>query len=319
MTKLATFGTISRLEREIEKSKAVNLDPLLHIKRVPDHISFGQAVLGNVFDEWQLSYMKAAPRQDRIAIAASRQSGKSTATALFVGYCLIFYPGIQVLVASKSLRQASAYIDKVREAVLAVIPRKSMPQLNRLSMELPNGSTIISIPTAQPDAGRGFSPQLMVLDEAAFAPEALFTAMNPSIAATHGAMHMISSPNGRQGRFFEAFEGESVDVYWSLRVTWHDCPRMTQEQMDRERKAMGDFAFRQEFLSEFLTPLGAFFNADAIRSLEDFPEDQDYSNLDLDDMEAIVEQQIPLHDPTLDDMRAAHDQMLRVREAIFDE
>lgn len=319
MSRLLTLGEITRLEKQIEQFKLLRYDPLMELEVIPSHIDFGEAVLGSPFDRWQREYMEAAPKNDRVAIAASRQSGKSTVTALFVAYCLIFYANFEILIASRSLRQASAYVDKVRQAVLTLIPKKSMVQLNRLSMELPNGSKIISIPTAQPDAGRGFSPMLMVLDEAAFAPEPLFTAMMPSVAATHGALHMISSPNGRQGRFFEAFEGEAVEVYWSRRITWHDCPRMTAEQMEIERRAMGDFAFRQEFLSEFLTPLGAFFNADAIMNFEDHAEPQDYSNLDLSDMEAIVEQQIPLPDPTLDEMRAAHDQALRVKEALFGE
>lgn len=310
---------ILAIQRDVERFKLQNYDPFLNMSEIPNHVTFAQTVLGSRLDKWQLEYMQAAPKSDRIAIAASRQSGKSTATALFVAYCLVFFPNFMVLVASRSLRQAAGYLDKVREAVLTILPRKSLPLLNRLSMELPNGSSIISVPTAQPDAGRGFSPQLMVIDEAAFAPENLFTAIMPSVAATHGALHMISSPNGRQGRFFEAFEGEAVDVYWSRRVTWMDCPRMTKEQMDVERVAMGDFAFRQEFLSEFLTPMGAFFNADAIKAFDDLMEDQDYSNLDLDAMEAIVNDRIPLKEPTVEDMRAAYDQTLRVKEALFGE
>lgn len=313
---------IVAIEKALERQKEQNFDPFLNLARIPSHIEFAEAVLGNPLDKWQREYMLAAPKNARVAIAASRQSGKSTATALFVAYYLIFNPNVMVLVASRSLRQASSYLDKVREAVLAIYPRKSLPQLNRLSMELPNGSTIISVPTAQPDAGRGFSPQLMVIDEAAFAPEALFTAIMPSVAATHGALHMISSPNGRQGRFFEAFEGEAVDVYWAHRVTWMDCPRMTEAQMELERRAMGDFAFRQEFLSEFLTPLGAFFNADAIQRFEDLLEDQDYTNLELNDLstlEEIVDDRLPILDPTIDDMRAAFDQTQRVRNVLFGE
>lgn len=313
---------IVAIERAIEKTKEQNFDPFLHLRSIPTHVEFAEAVLGNKLDPWQLNYMMAAPKNARVAIAASRQSGKSTVTALFAAYFMIFNPGVMILVASRSLRQASAYLDKVREAVLAIYPRKSLPLLNRLSMELPNGSTIISVPTAQPDAGRGFSPQLMIIDEAAFAPEALFTAIMPSVAATHGALHMISSPNGRQGRFFEAFEGEAVDVYWASRVTWHDCPRMTAAQMELERRAMGDFAFRQEFLSEFLTPLGAFFNADAIARFEDLLEDQDYTNLDLSDLsvlEEIVDDRLPILEPTIDDMRASFDQTQRVKNVLFGE
>lgn len=317
MSRIITPAEIAKLRKEIERFQLENYDVFQSLERIPNHIEFAEAVLGNKLDPWQLEYMQAAPTSGRIAIAASRQSGKSTVTALFVAYALIFFPNTQILVASRSLRQASYYLDKVREAVLTILPKKALPQLNRLSMELPNGSLIISVPTAQPDAGRGFSPQLMLIDEAAFAPDNLFTAMMPSVAATHGALHMISSPNGRQGRFFEAFEGNATDVYWTQRVQWMDCPRMTQEQMDLEKIAMGAFAFRQEFLSEFLTPHGAFFNADAIQNFDDLMEDQVYDDLGLDDMEAILDKRLPIPEPGVDDMRAAFDQTQRVRDAIF--
>jgi hypothetical protein len=260
-----------------------------------------------------------APQASRIAIAASRQSGKSTVTANFVAWCLIFIPGFQCLVASRSLRQASHYLLKVREVVLSIIPPDAMPVLNRLSMELPNGSQVISIPCAQPDAGRGFSPHLIVLDEAAFAPDALFTAILPSVAATRGALHMISSPNGRQGRFFEAFEGEARDVYWSQRVTWKDCPRMDQEQMDAEKLALGELMWRQEFLSEFIMPHGAFFGPGGSGAFAD-AEDADWADLDLDlgELEEIAKSSYVTPTPTVSDMKLAFDRAERVRVLLIE-
>ena len=238
-------------------------------------------------------------------------------TAAFVAWCLIFLPNFTCLVASRSLRQASYFLDKVRQIILAIIPKKMMLSVNRLSLELPNGSMIISIPCAQPDAGRGFSPHLVVLDEAAFAPEALFTAIFPSVAATHGAIHMISSPNGRQGRFFEAIEGNATSVYWGRKVKWMDCPRMTQDQMDIERIAMGDLMFRQEFLSEFVQPMGAFFGNLGVLALER-QEDQDFSGLDLKELEDVMDEKYPLIEPTSDELKAAFDRTDRMQKLLYD-
>lgn len=306
---------IERLTKRFEAAKAKRFNPLSMFETVPSPIELGEAFLGFEMDLWQKDYMLSAPAMARIAIAASRQSGKSTVTAIFAAWCLLFLPGFTCLVASRSLRQASYYLDKVREIVLSVVPKSAMRQLNRLSMELPNGSTIISIPCAQPDAGRGFSPHLILLDEAAFAPEALFTAITPSVAATHGAIHMISSPNGRQGRFFDAFEGEAVSVWHSQRVTWEDCPRMTQEQMDIEKIAMGELYWRQEFMAEFIQPLGAFFGHSGLLSMEE-EEDPDYSGLDLKDMEGLLDDVLPRMNPTKDDVRFALDAADRVNNLL---
>jgi hypothetical protein len=298
------LSEIEQLRAVVDKAAARNFDYVSRYGHVPTPIELGEAFLRSPLDRWQKDYLTAAPVESRIAIAASRQSGKSTATKIFIAWCLIFVPGFTVLVASRSLRQASYYIDMIRQLVLTIIPRDAMVQLNRLSMELPNGSQIISIPCAQPDAGRGFSPHLVLLDEAAFAPEGLFTAIFPSVAATQGAIHMISSPNGRQGRFFEAFEGDAKSIYWTRKITWRDCPRMTEEQMDMERINLGEMMFRQEFLSEFIQPLGAFFGTSGILQFED-TEDQDLSGLELKDMEEILKSKVLSVEPSIDEMREA--------------
>ena len=311
------MSDIDVMMRELERLKLQNFDPLASIGGViPSQLDFAETVMGSRMDTWQRAYMTNAPLQNRIGIAASRQSGKSTVTALFVAHCLLFIPNFMCLVASRSLRQASHYLNKVRDAVLSIIPRDAMRQLNRLSMELPNGSSIVSIPCAQPDAGRGFSPHLVILDEAAFAPEELFRAITPSLAATQGALHMLSSPNGRQGYFFEAFEGDAADVFWSQRVHWHDCPRITQEIADMERIALGDLYFRQEFGAEFVSPLGAFIGHSAILQFE-AGEDEDLSNLDIRDMEDILDNKFPTGDPDVEDLREAMSRADRVTNLLY--
>lgn len=314
--KLLRMSEIDRLMSQLEDIKLKNFDPIAAVGVVPEPIDFAETIMGSKMDVWQGAYMTHAPTEARIGIAASRQSGKSTVTALFVAHCLVFIPNFECLVASRSLRQASHYLNKVRDAVLSIIPRESMRQLNRLSMELPNGSTIVSIPCAQPDAGRGFSPHLVILDEAAFAPEELFRAITPSLAATQGALHMLSSPNGRQGYFFEAFEGNAKDVFWNQRVHWKDCPRITQEVADMERIALGDLYFRQEFCAEFVTPLGAFFGNSAVLQFEE-REAEELGDLELADLDALADEMYPEADADVEDLREAMSRTDRVSELLY--
>lgn len=308
---------IAEIRRLIDKQRLANFDILAHIERIPAPLEFGEAVLGAKFDAWQRRYMNECRHRGRVAMAACRQSGKSTVTALFVAWCLIFIPGFQCLVASRSLRQASHYLNSVRNAVLSVIPREAMVQLNRLSLELPNGSQIISIPCAQPDAGRGFSPHLIILDEAAFAPEALFRAITPSLAATDGALHMLSSPNGRQGYFFEAFEGEAQSVFMSMKVPYTMCPRISEETIKNEKIALGDLYFRQEYGAEFITPHGAFFGFSAIQNLEE-GEDPDLTDLTLLDMDKVLEKIMPVPSPRKEDLTVALDRAQRVNQMLYE-
>lgn len=298
------------LLRRIERLRAKNFTILEDGQHGPDAFTFCEAVLGAPLDSWQREFLDQAIKEPRIAIAACRQSGKSTIASLFIAWCLLYIDNFTVLVASRSLRQAAYFVDKVREWVLTTVPIGAMHTLNRLSMTLPNRSQIISIPCAQPDAGRGFSPQLFLLDEAAFAPDALFTAIIPSLSATNGAMHMISSPNGKVGHFFEAFEGNATSVFWTRRVPYTECPRITEETLRLDRITMGELKFRQEYNAEFVAAEGAFFGAGAIDDL--LTEEQ--PDLSLLELETILNTNVPVPMPTMDDLFGAFDRAMRVQQ-----
>lgn len=305
---MASRQQLRALQRRINALRERNYRIIEDGVHAPDPITFCECVLGARLDPWQRQFLEQAILEPRIAIAACRQSGKSTIASLFIAWCMLYIENFTVLVASRSLRQAAYFVDKVREWILTIVPPRAMSVMNRLSLTLPNRSQIISIPCAQPDAGRGFSPQLFLLDEAAFAPDALFTAILPSLAATDGAMHMISSPNGKAGQFFEAFEGHSQDVFWTRRVTHRECPRITERTLIGDRIALGDLRFRQEYEAEFISAEGAFFGPMALDAFEE-TEDQDLSLLEL---ETILDEHLPRPQPSIDDLSSAFDRAQRV-------
>ena len=47
---------------------------------------------------------------------------------------------------------------------------------------------------------------LMLIDEAARAPDELYRAMRPSLAVGDGDLWLMSTPNGRRGFFWEEWE-----------------------------------------------------------------------------------------------------------------
>lgn len=307
---MASRQQIRVLMRRLDALRRRNFQIIEDGVHAPDPITFAEVVLGAPLDPWQREFMRQAALNPRVAIAACRQSGKSTVTSLFIAWCLLYIDGFTALVASRSLRQAAYFVDKVRDSVLNIVPPSAMRVMNRLSLTLPNGSQIISIPCAQPDAGRGFSPHLFLLDEAAFAPDALFTAIVPSLAATNGAMHMISSPDGKVGHFFEAFEGKAEDVFWTRRVTHRECPRITEKTLINDRIMLGELKFRQEYEAEFVSAEGAFFGATALDAFET-GEEQDLSLLEL---ENILDVNLPVPQPTMDDLMLAFDRAQRVSQ-----
>lgn len=302
--------------REIEKLRVELAAVLERTKALPPihPIDYIERFYGLDLDAWQRLYCETALKDPRIAIVACRQSGKSTVTSGFGAWLMRSYPGTMILVASKSLNQAKYFIEKMREALAHEFER--FPEDNKFSLMLPNGSRVVAIPAMNPDAGRGYSPDLVILDEAAFAHEKLLIVLSPSLAATQGAIHMISSPNGPTGLFYEAVAGKGKDVYWSMRIKYTDCPRITPEFIENERRLMSDHQFRQEYEAEFVAPQGAFFGYDALRTLIEDPEDTDYAELEKDlKKTAMWDAVLGLRET---DIKAAWDRTDRVRRYLYD-
>jgi hypothetical protein len=304
-------------QREIEKLK-IELDRVLEKTRrleYVDPITYIEDRFGIELDEWQKSYCDQSLYGDRIAIVACRQSGKSTVTSGFAAWLMRTYPGSMVLVASKSLNQAAYFVEKIRLALTQDFAGRKFIEDNKRSLMAPNASRVVAIPAMNPDAGRGYSPDLIILDEAAFAHDNLLTVLSPSLSATGGALHMISSPNGPVGQFYEAVEGRARDAYWSIRVTHRDCPRITEEHLAAERMVMSNHMFRQEYEAEFVSAQGAFFGVSALRTLLEDREDTDYTEFSRETERMRAWDQVLGIQKV--DMEAAFDRADRVRRALY--
>lgn len=200
-------------------------------------------------DPWQERALLAGSNE--LYILASRQAGKSTvasALALHAAYAL---PERTVLLIAPTLRQSSELAAKVR--ALATRLNLELSSESALRLELANRSRIIALPGAQ-EGIRGYSAHLVVLDEAAWIPDELYQAARPMLAVTGGRLVAISTPYGMRGWFYRAWAEERGE---RIRVTAYDIPRISPEFLEAERRALGDWAFRQEYLAEFIEAGGA--------------------------------------------------------------
>jgi len=303
-----TKPQLNNLERRIEKvfTKA----PVIPLMRP---IPFIEKTMGLELDSWQREYINAAPQNKRVAICCSRQSGKSTVTAGYVAWYMTYFPGVLILIASKSLRQASHYLEKVAGCLTRVYNRDSIPMMNRLTIGLSNGSMAVSIPAANPDTARGFSPSLVVLDESAFVGEEMMAVITPSLAATQGAIHMLSSANGPQGPFYHAIEGDNKEDYWSLKVTWKDCPRIDPAFIELEKRTLGDIRFRSEYMAEFLSAQGAFFGYQGLTAFKS-PDGADYDALGVTQLTPLTPEETTI---VSEDLAEAMDFRKRVQRVLY--
>jgi hypothetical protein len=214
-------------------------------------------------DPWQASLLRAAP--PRTLLLCSRQSGKSqTAAGLALNRALTA-AGSLVLLLSPTLRQSGElFRDKVKRLYNALGRPVATTQESALTMELANGSRIVSLP-GEEGTVRGYSGvDLLVIDEAARVPDDLYRAVRPMLAVSNGSLTALSSAWAKVGWFFEEWTG---DRDWHrVKVTAHDCPRISPEFLREEEAALGPRWFAMEYLCEFSDAVDALFTEEDVRA-----------------------------------------------------
>jgi len=211
-------------------------------------------------DSWQVAVLRPAP--PRILLNCSRQSGKSTTAATMGVWTALYEPGALVLLLSPTLRQSGELFRKAlsvyRDAARPVSPDTE----TALTLSLANGSRIVSLPGKEGTI-RGYSGvRLLVIDEAAWVPNDLYVSVRPMLAVSQGRLIALSTPHGRRGWWYEAWERGGPD--WErYRVPAEDCPRISPAFLEEERRTLGEWWFSQEYECSFLDALsGAFREAD---------------------------------------------------------
>ena len=75
------------------------------------------------------------------------------------------------------------------------------------------------------------------------------------------AMWLLSTPNGRQGFFYEEWSGDDPD-WVRIQVPATECPRIPARFLEKARRRHPDQYFRQEYLCEFTSADFAYFERD---------------------------------------------------------
>jgi hypothetical protein len=224
-----------------------------------DPVSFAEDRLDFIPDPWQRRLLRS--QSQWVMLNCCRQAGKSTTTAIVALHQAIYDPGL-VLCVSPSLRQSRELFAKIMGFLKSLEPVEPLGEDNKSSCELANGSRIVSLP-GDPDTVRCYSaPKLVISDEAAYIPDAMQAALAPMLAVSRGRQIDMSSPNGKRGYFYENWEhGEGIE---RVKIIGRQCPRISAEFLDQQRKKLGPTLFAQEFEGEFTDADTSAFSSELI-------------------------------------------------------
>jgi len=97
-------------------------------------------------------------------------------------------------------------------------------------------------------------------------PDELYLAVRPMLAVSRGRLVAMSTPFGKRGWWYEAWRNGGRR--WKrVEVTAHECPRIPEDFLEEERRTMGEWFFRQEYLAEFLDADTQAFATDDIERM----------------------------------------------------
>lgn len=213
-----------------------------------DSVDLFERANGFAPTEWQVPYL----RETRNTILLKgRQIGASTCAGTIACRVAIHRPGSLSAIISPSQNQSKEVKLRAKTNLERLGYRLVLDSASVVSLE--NGSRIISLPGSSKSA-RGWSADILVIDEAAFIDPDTFTAVRATVAATHGRVIIQSTPAGPYGIFHDLFE--STEDGWARYgpISSEDVPSVDQEFLAHEKANMTTDEYKQEYLGKFARP-----------------------------------------------------------------
>lgn len=240
----ATFRVLKKV-RKAEKS-----NPVLFAKRI-----------GFSPDRWQADVLRSDSR--KIILNCSRQSGKSSAVALLAAHKAVFFAGSLVLIVCPSERQSGEQLRRIKN-VLDTLPGVDFDRNSILQTELSNGSRIIALPSNESNIRTFSAVDLLLCDEASRIGDEIFFATSPMLAVSNGQQILLSTPNGARGFFHDVWKNGDVTEWQKIEITATNCPRISDEFLESERRSMPEFMYLQEYHCKFTDSESQIFSSEMI-------------------------------------------------------
>lgn len=218
-------------------------------------------------DAGQIEVLGAISRGENICLKSGRQCGKSTVIAVGVTEYAIKNPKKLVMVVSATERQAYLLFSKILGYLIDNFRKEIKPGKDRPTkseIKLKNGTKILCLPTGMDGIGiRGYTVDLLVADEAAYIPQDVWPAVTPMLATTKGALVLLSTPRGIGNFFYDCYHNPNFTTFhWSS----EDCPRISKEFLEYEKKRLSSIHYKQEYLGEFTDKVRQILSDQLIRN-----------------------------------------------------
>lgn len=256
-----------------------NLDEKRVAKWVERPSTFVADVLGKP-DEAPFDYQAAfldSPKS-RKAFVSGRQVGKSRTCAWMAIHHAVLNPDSITLLVAPTQRQSTELMNTIkRELSLSQVSKQNWGVERDIATEIAfdNGARIISLPTGRDGSNiRGYTAELIIVDEAAYVEDNIFTqVLEPMLAVTHGTLVLASTPFGASGYLYQKWTQD--DDFYTKQVPTSQNPFVDDEWIEKQRRNLPRMQFRQEYLGEFVEQADLFFGREDVMRCLVQGEDED--------------------------------------------
>jgi phage terminase large subunit len=222
----------------------------------------------------QIAIINAVNKYRFVCAAISRRLGK-TYIANIIGQCVALIPGSNVLIISPNYNLSSISWDLQRGFLKKFGVEVEKDNAKDRVIELSNGSTIRMASAGKADSAVGRSYDLIIFDEAALTSDgetAFNIQLRPTLDRPGSRAIFISTPRGKTNWFSKFFdrgfdkndkgEYEAFPEWCSIHATWHENPRMAEEDIEEAKRVMSDKEFDQEYMASFNSYEGQIWSLD---------------------------------------------------------
>lgn len=238
------------------------VDPIYFIKNYIYVVHPDKGIVKMELYDYQERMIRAYHDNKRVIFLTARQQGKTTVSAAYFVWYIIFNDTKSVAIFANKQNTADEIMGRIRRAYenLPLWMQQGVKTWNKRSIELENGSSCYGRATSG-SGNRGGSVNILYLDEFAFVEnnlaEEFFTSVYPTITAGKDSkVFMTSTPNGYN--HFHKFwneahkKGSEWNNFYPLRIHWYETPGRDQNWYNEQKSVLGELKAAQELDAEFL-------------------------------------------------------------------
>lgn len=248
---------------EIQEYIKCSADPVYFTETYMKIINVDKGLVNFKLYPYQKEMLRAFANNRFNIVTTARQAGKSTTTCAFILWYIIFHGEKTVALLANKGDTAREILGRIQLAY-QYLPKwlqQGVKEWNKGSFVLENDSRVIAAATSS-DAIRGYSINLLFIDEAAFIDnwDEFFTSVYPTISSgSESKIILVSTPNGLN-HFYSIWKNaiENRSQYNYIKVLWQNVPGRDEKWKEDTLAAMNfDIEkFDQEYNCEFLGSSG---------------------------------------------------------------